>query len=423
MKLTDIMSQTDLVILRENSPSSKNIDIDPTSEYIKSGKLLPGEKVRYSGREWQYLGGFNNEWKDSKGAKLRRGDAAQAEIMAAFGYNADGTPRPEFSSTWKKWKSWWAGEYGEIGAWSRKQGSGKPIAKAAGIVGSMIDRAISGASKNESALSETKKSGFGAGIIHRDEIPATISWMEEIIGSGFSHNLLGSAGKKEWSGDIDIAVGLEREYIDEFISKLRQVKEFEGVRRLPGDTVSMVVPIQQYRANLQSNDSRPRTGKVQVDFMIGDTAWLKFYYHAPGMDSPTKGVHRNILLSEIASVHNREESKEKTPDGRPIWVRRYKIGPNGLFWIERTPKIGKGGEFLTSNVDRVIDGPFRDPAEIARRLELGGPNVFYSFETLWADVKTRYHPNQVVLIKKNLLENSSLQNVGIPKELMDAREQ
>jgi hypothetical protein len=401
------------------SKTAPPVKIDPRKVFDEAGKLQVGAEIQYANQKWRYIGGVRNEWHSPRGDVLRRGDAAQAEIMKSLGHNSDGTPRPEFHSMWDEWKSWWGGKHGDIGAWSRQK-KGNHLAKAAGVLGSLIDRAT----QPRDEIQENTKSGAvaGAGIIHLSEIPATIGWLEDIIGSPLAHNTLGSVGKKRWSGDLDIAVGLEHHEITEFIGKLSQVPDFKNVQRLPGDTVSMVVPIQDYNPNLENTDGRPRTGMVQVDFMVGDPSWLKLYYHSPGEDSSTKGVHRNILLAELAGLYKSEASEKKIKDGRPLWIQRHKFGPKGLFWIERTPKVGSRGDYLKANTDRVIEGPIRDANEIANRLGLSGPAALHSFETLWADIVSHHDPELVTAIISNLNSNSTFTDAGVPTELQNARD-
>ena len=58
------------------------------------------------------------------------------------------------------------------------------------------------------------------------------------------------------------------------------------------------VKIQNYDENKETNVSR--TGYVQVDFMPGDSDWLKTYYHSPNeKDSQYKGVYRNLMIASI----------------------------------------------------------------------------------------------------------------------------
>ena len=61
----------------------------------------------------------------------------------------------------------------------------------------------------------------GVGPIHKDEIQATLAPLERELGISLIDNVLGSVGKKQFSGDIDVAVQLDKDDIEEFGKKVQ----------------------------------------------------------------------------------------------------------------------------------------------------------------------------------------------------------
>ena len=62
----------------------------------------------------------------------------------------------------------------------------------------------------------------GVGPIHRDEIEATLAPLGKALGINLIDNMLGSAGKKQFSGDIDVAVQVNPDDIAEFGKKVQE---------------------------------------------------------------------------------------------------------------------------------------------------------------------------------------------------------
>ena len=61
----------------------------------------------------------------------------------------------------------------------------------------------------------------GVGPIHRDEIEATLKPLSNALGVDLVSQALGSVGKKQFSGDIDVAIKIPPEKIDEFGEMLK----------------------------------------------------------------------------------------------------------------------------------------------------------------------------------------------------------
>ena len=65
----------------------------------------------------------------------------------------------------------------------------------------------------------------GVGAIHIDEIEPTLDSLEKVLGIDLKNNTLGSVGKKEFSGDIDIALEISPDDIPAFVEKLQNIPE------------------------------------------------------------------------------------------------------------------------------------------------------------------------------------------------------
>lgn len=256
----------------------------------------------------------------------------------------------------------------------------------------------------------------GVGAIHISEIEPTLKKLEKSLGINLRDFTLGSVGKREFSGDIDVAINLKPEELDSFGQKLQQNPNIEDVKK---SSVFMTkVKIENFD-NTRS-DGRPRTGYVQIDFMPGDPGWLKTYYHSPReTESKYKGVFRNLMIASIAGQLNRQESSERIDDGRPVEAERWMWSPSdGLIRVKRTPVPKANGQGYTKkNNNQVIDGPYKTADSIARVLGLDSPADLNSYESLKAAIEKNYPTELVQRILADFVRNPTVQDVGVPGDL------
>lgn len=256
----------------------------------------------------------------------------------------------------------------------------------------------------------------GVGAIHIDEIEPTLKQLQQKLGIDLENNTLGSVGKRQFSGDIDVALNIPADQIPEFIKKLEAMPEILELQK--SSVIMTKIKIQNF--DKSKSDGRPRTGFVQLDFMPGDPGWLKTYYHSPSeTESKYKGVYRNIMIATIAAVYQRKDSDEKIDDGRSVQSERWMWSPTeGLIRIRRTPVPKKSGDGYTkkNNNEKLLD-PIKNPKEIAKALGLDGPRDLNSFESLWNAVKKNYTPAEVEKIRQEFENNKVIQDAGIPPEL------
>ena len=256
----------------------------------------------------------------------------------------------------------------------------------------------------------------GVGPIHIDEIEPTLDELERALGIDLKNNVLGSVGKKEFSGDIDVAVQVDPDNISELVKKLERSPIVLDLAK--SSVIMTKVKIVDYDPDKQT--TKQRTGFVQVDFMPGDPGWMKTYYHSPSeKESKYKGVFRNIMIATICAIYEKEASEEKIDDGRPVEVERWMWSPaDGLVRIRRTPVPKANGQGYTKkNKNEIIGDPIRDAEGIAQALGLDGPQDLNSYESLKQAIETNYPEEMVQKILDSFAQNKQVQDIGVPDEL------
>lgn len=256
----------------------------------------------------------------------------------------------------------------------------------------------------------------GVGPIHISEIEPTLKKLESILGIDLRNNALGSVGKKQFSGDIDVALQIDADDIPAFIEKLKQIDIVEDISK--SSVIMTKVKIVNYDESKQTD--KPRTGYVQVDFMPGDPGWLKTYYHAPHeTESKYKGVFRNLLVAHICLHFERQASDDKIDDGRPVEEERWMFSPrDGLVRVKRTPVPKATGQGYTKkNNNKIIDGPYRTADEIAEKLNLGSVEALNSYESLKKAMEKNYPTTLTKDILLAFKNDKTVQDVGVPDDL------
>ena len=258
----------------------------------------------------------------------------------------------------------------------------------------------------------------GVGAIHIDEINPTLIPLEKELGIDLRNNTLGSVGKREFSGDIDVALKIDTDDLPTFIKKLENSPQILGVAK--SSIIMTKVKISNF--DKSKEDGRPRTGYVQVDFMPGDPEWMKTYYHSPHeKDSKYKGVYRNILIASIAGQYKVVNSAETIEDGRAEASERFMFSPrDGLVRVRRTPVPKKTGEgFTKKNSNKIIDGPWKSANEIATNLGLDNGEDLYSYETLVIAIKKNMSEREQSEIFSAFVTNPTIQSMGIPPDIKE----
>ena len=110
------------------------------------------------------------------------------------------------------------------------------------------------------------------------------------------------------------------------------------------------------------------------------------------------------------------------PDGRAMEERRFMWSPTeGLLRVQRTPVPKKSGDGYTKkNKNETIDGPWKQPDEIAAQLGLDSGKDLNSFESLLAAVKKNWTKEKLQYVIDGFKQNNVVQDIGVPEELDDA---
>jgi hypothetical protein len=197
--------------------------------------------------------------------------------------------------------------------------------------------------------------------ISRENVVPTVQWLEQLTGLNLVDNMLGSTGRKETSGDLDLGIDETKITKDILIQQmLRKGIKAEDIKK-SGDSVHLKTPILGDAGN----------GFVQTDFMFGDPNFQKFALNTG--ESNFKGVHRAILLASIAKAQDMKWS--------------YK---NGLVDRETNEIISK------------------DPAEIAEKLIGGTVADLSSVESIVKKIKSRTDYETLVKDAKEAFERDKL---------------
>ena len=261
----------------------------------------------------------------------------------------------------------------------------------------------------------------GVGPIHIDEINPTLDALEKALGIDLKNNVLGSVGKKEFSGDIDVAIQVDPDKIPELVKKIEATPLVLDIAK--SSVIMTKVKIVNYDDSKQT--AKPRTGFVQIDFMPGDPGWMKTYYHSPSeKESKYKGVFRNIMIATICAVYQRKDSEEKIEDGRSVESERWMWSPaDGLVRIKRTPVPKANGEGYTKkNNNQILGKPIKTAPEIAKTLGLDGPEDLNSYETLKAAIEKNYPAELVQKILESFAANGQVKDIGVPDDIAPQQE-
>lgn len=200
--------------------------------------------------------------------------------------------------------------------------------------------------------------------------------------------ILGSAGKKETSGDIDVALDTRLTP-----SQVCMVLEDIGIAYKTGKGFDQIwTEFQQY------DDNGPIYKTVQIDLMFGKLDWLKFAYWAPNPeDTKFTAHHRSVLLAAII----RYTKERKLEDGG---VETYVINwGSGIWTKKRYEYINRKGELAEKQIksDKPI---FTKPEDVVRLLsestgvawEMG--DLLQPFEKLWEKVVSVFDNDKIYKI-------------------------
>ena len=171
--------------------------------------------------------------------------------------------------------------------------------------------------------------------INRENVDPTLKWLEKIVKLPLVANKLGSTGKKETSGDLDIAIDEKKITKDELVARLAKWVE----KNKPGEDLKLWVRKSGISVHFKTPiNGKDLNGYVQTDLMFGDPVWLDFRMTGSNDDSAYGGAHRAMLIASIAKVMgmkftnnaglaDRESNETITSD--PDEIARILLGNKG----------------------------------------------------------------------------------------------
>ena len=161
--------------------------------------------------------------------------------------------------------------------------------------------------------------------INQADVMATVQWLEKISGLDLTSDIdtetkyprawLGSTGKKESSGDLDLAVDSSKITKEQLAAKLSTWIAAQGGK--PRDWIAKSGDSVHLRTPIKGN---AKNGFIQTDFMFLANKNWGFFWLNPSSNSKYKGMYRNILLSSVA----KGTVSSKYPQG-------LRLGSNGLY--------------------------------------------------------------------------------------------
>lgn len=129
--------------------------------------------------------------------------------------------------------------------------------------------------------------------IQRDDVPATIAWIQSVTGIQFPQETwLGTTGRKSSSGDLDLAVDETTTTKEDLINAMLSRGVAAADLKKSGDSVHVRAPI--------AGD--PTRGFVQADLMFGDPGWQAFSMSGAPEGSKLTGMSRHVILASVVSA-------------------------------------------------------------------------------------------------------------------------
>jgi hypothetical protein len=166
--------------------------------------------------------------------------------------------------------------------------------------------------------------------INLENIIPTVDFLSGIIGINLRNNLLGSTGKRPSSGDLDIGVPETKMSKDEVYRKLADWCEERNLN--PKDYIAKTGISVHFRTPIIGRDGE----FVQTDFMlVRDLKFAKFVL-ANNESEPFKGVHRSVVIFNLAKNLNlkysgmkglsRRDTGELIDDSNPDRIAQILLG-------------------------------------------------------------------------------------------------
>lgn len=230
--------------------------------------------------------------------------------------------------------------------------------------------------------------------IAREHVNPTLNKYKEILNQipHIKYSVLGSAGKKPTSGDIDLGffTYLSIDEISEYLLKL-------GINHKIGKGFDQIwTEFEQY------DENGPIGKNVQIDLMLGNIDWLEFAYWAPSVEETEfTAHHRSALLAAI--IRYCEEIKLQDSSiqtwvinwGSGLWTKK-----RVKYIISRGKNKGQEGEKQIKSKIPEITQPLGVPQLLSQTTnrEWKLEELMQPFEVLWDYTVEAFNKEKLPLI-------------------------
>lgn len=191
-----------------------------------------------------------------------------------------------------------------------------------------LDRFLSKVLK-EDVLNEMGGAAMEADRIKKEHIKPTLDRYAQDVLNNIPHRkfiILGSAGKKADSGDIDLGFDTKlsiqevADYLDDLNILYKVGKGFDQIW----------TSFTQYdEEGNPVTDENGREKTVQIDLMFGDPDWLEFAYWSPSQEETDYSAHhRSVLLAAIIRFAEEKELEDGAIQthvinwGSGVWTKK-----------------------------------------------------------------------------------------------------
>ena len=213
-------------------------------------------------------------------------------------------------------------------------------------------------------------------------------------------SVIGSAGKKDSSGDIDVGVGGVSDPVS-FLKSAEKTLADNGLE----SRLFIGLKVLSVKWPISNVDKRQEGKFVQMDLMPTNSLdFIKWGTYAPSQeDSKYKGVVRNLLLCDIASFVDPKILETDEIDGKtvPVVIERYVLSTtDGLYRKTRSYKGKKPGtviktpktisaKFITDDPKKIVEILFGKSAKPEDCLTIDGLWSLFKKTPQFKDEKTR----------------------------------
>lgn len=196
--------------------------------------------------------------------------------------------------------------------------------------------------------------------IKKEDIPYTVNAIKNLLIKPFFPELnlnidlflLGSTGKKQSSGDIDIGIDATKISGTTILEKVKKLFAFIYSTHLTSEIKINQITLDMIHLGFPIYNKHGKTNElVQVDILLTDyPEFTKFYMYSPKqLESKYKGAHRNDLLRAILNAISYEVLQ--VLDNQVVSWKQYDLAQDGLYYQTKTLVDPDGNKLKYKDTD------------------------------------------------------------------------